>query len=111
MLGVAYRAGVKEHAFSGVFAIVDELRERGAHAVVSDPLYSDAEIEAFGFDRARPDIEVDAVILHTAHAAFTELGSEDFPGVRVVFDGRRALDPRRWKGVEVRVLGGGASPT
>ena len=42
VLGAAFRGGVKETAFSGVFATVRELAERGAVPVVHDPLYSDA---------------------------------------------------------------------
>ena len=39
VLGAAYRGGVKEAAFSGVFPLVAGLRSRGAVPYVSDPLY------------------------------------------------------------------------
>ncbi len=42
VLGAAYRSGVKETAFSGVFAIVRELALLGAVPLVHDPLYSDS---------------------------------------------------------------------
>ena len=48
MLGASYRGGVKETAFSGVFAAVAALRERGAQPFVTDPMFSDAELEALG---------------------------------------------------------------
>ncbi len=44
VLGAAYRGGVKETAFSGVFPLVAGLRERGATALVHDPMYSDEEL-------------------------------------------------------------------
>ena len=45
VLGAAYRGGVKESAFSGVFATVEALKRAGADPVVHDPLYSDAELQ------------------------------------------------------------------
>ena len=49
VLGAAYRGGVKETAFSGVFPTVAALADAGAEVRVHDPLYSDVEIEALGF--------------------------------------------------------------
>lgn len=48
VLGAAYRGGVKETAFSGVFPLVAALKERGALALVHDPLYSERELTALG---------------------------------------------------------------
>ena len=48
VLGAAYRGGVKETAFSGVFAIVRELALLGAVPLVHDPLYSDSELRELG---------------------------------------------------------------
>ena len=44
VLGAANRSGVKETAFSGVFAIVRELALLGAIPLVHEPLYSDSEL-------------------------------------------------------------------
>ena len=44
ILGVAYRGGVKETAFSGAFPLRDALAARGATVVAADPLYDDAEL-------------------------------------------------------------------
>ena len=49
ILGVAYRGGVKETAFSGAFPLRDALAARGATVVAADPLYDDAELAALGF--------------------------------------------------------------
>ena len=50
ILGVAYRGGVKETAFSGAFPLRDALLGRGAQVVAADPLYDDAELRALGFE-------------------------------------------------------------
>jgi len=105
ILGLAYRGGVKEHAFSGTLSLVPALTSLGARVTVMDPLYSDREIEAHGLDPHAAGSSVDAVVLQADHAQFQELGPGDFPGVQLVFDGRRALDPGRWE--PVRVVGPG----
>lgn len=97
VLGAAYRPGVKEHAFSGVFDVVAQLRAAGATVTVQDPLYTDDELRSLGLDPHTPGTPVDAVILQAAHDEYTRLRpDEDFPGVRVVYDGRRALDRDVW---------------
>jgi len=109
VLGASYRGGVKETAFSGVFAVVDALRERGATVFVHDPLYDEAELEKLGFTAYTPGTAVDAAVLQTDHAAYRELVPADLPGVRTVVDGRAALPVARWEGVTVRVIGRGAT--
>ena len=49
VLGAAYRGGVKETAFSGVFPAVEALKARGAEVSVHDPLYTDEELQQLGF--------------------------------------------------------------
>ena len=91
VLGAAYRGGVKETAFSGVFGVAAALEALGASALVSDPLYSDEELAALGltpWDRE----PVDAAIVQADHAEYAQLSAADLPGVRVVLDGRGILD-------------------
>ncbi len=107
VLGASYRGGVKETAFSGVFAAVAALRERGAQPFVTDPMYSDAELEALGLPPYPDGEPVDAAILHTDHTAFRELTNADLPGVRTVVDGRGVFDQSGWPGVTLRVIGRG----
>ncbi len=107
LLGASYRGGVKETAFSGVFAAVEALRERGAEALVTDPMYSSAELEALKLPPYQKGSPVDAAVLHTDHAEFRSLTSADLPGVRTVIDGRGVLAPASWPGVTLRVLGRG----
>jgi len=107
VLGAAYRPGVKETAFSGVYAAVEALRGRGAQVTVHDPLYEDDELEKLGFTAYEPGSAVDAAVVQTDHPQYRTLSSTDLPGVRTVVDGRGVLDPARWPGVTLRVLGRG----
>jgi nucleotide sugar dehydrogenase len=108
VLGVAYRGGVKETAFSGVFGAVEALRAHGARPLVSDPMYSDEEIRALGFEPYAPGAAVDAAVIQADHAEYRRLTPADLPGVRTLIDGRRITDPAAWTGVTRRVIGGGA---
>lgn len=105
VLGAAYRGGVKETAFSGVFDTVACLLERGAAVTVSDPLYSAAELERLGLEPHRPDASVDAAIVQADHAEYATWCPDRLPGVRSVVDGRGILDPERWSAVTVAVIG------
>ena len=105
VLGAAYRGGVKETAFSGVFGVVQALQRRRAVVTVHDPLYDDGELEALGLTAHHLGDGADAAVLQTDHADYRVLGAESLPGVRTVVDGRHVLDPTRWEGVELRVLG------
>lgn len=108
VLGAAYRAGVKETAFSGVFAVVRELTRHGAVPVVHDPLYSAAELRKLGFEPHHLGEPCDAAITHTDHPEYKILDPQDLPGVRALVDGRAITDPARWTAVPRRVLGIGA---
>lgn len=105
VLGAAYRGGVKETAFSGVFPTVAALESRGATVRVHDPLYTDEELAAYGFTPHHLGEPADAVVVQTDHAEYRTLAASDVPGVRVLVDGRRITDPGRWAGVTRRVLG------
>jgi len=107
VLGACYRGGVKETAFSGVFATVEALRRRGARPLVEDPLLTAEEITGLGFEPYRRGTAVDAAVVQADHAAYQQLSPGDLPGVKVVLDGRAVLDPARWPGVAVVTLGRG----
>lgn len=113
VLGVAYRGGVKETAFSGVFPTVAALRAAGAEVYVHDPMYTDDELTAMGFTPyaigGAVDGAVDGVVVQSDHAEYKSLGANDFPGVVAVVDGRRITDPSSWTGVRRIVLGAGAA--
>jgi nucleotide sugar dehydrogenase len=105
VLGAAYRGGVKETAFSGVFATVEELRGRGAQPYVSDPMYSAAELTALGLPPWNGE-QLGAAVVQADHAEYRTLTNEDLPGVTVIVDGRRTTDPERLEGIRRIVIGG-----
>ncbi len=107
VLGVSYRGGVKESAFSGVFGTVTALKSRGAEVVVNDPMYSDEEIAGLGFTPYAIGENVDAVILQADHKEYKGLSKNDFPGVKAVVDGRRAMSAKNFEGITFRVIGAG----
>ena len=91
VLGAAYRGGVKETAFSGVFPVVAALEERGARVSVNDPLYSAEELRHLGFSSDHTPADIEAIILQANHSEYLNLRPSDFPAVKVVVDGRNAL--------------------
>ena len=105
VLGAAYRGGVKETAFSGVFPTVAALKSRGAEVVVHDPLYTDEELRGLGFEPYVPGQQTDLAILQTDHAEYRELGPDRFPGIKLLVDGRAATDAARWTGTPRIVVG------
>lgn len=105
VLGAAYRGGVKETAFSGVFPAVEALRARGAEVFVHDPLYTDDELRGYGFEPYHLGENVDLAVLQTDHAAYREIGPADLPGVRLLVDGRNATTAERWAGTARIVVG------
>ena len=105
VLGAAYRGGVKETAFSGVFDAVKALELRGASALVHDPLYSDEELQKLGFQPYHLGEPADAAVVQADHGEYRTLGPQDLPGVRVFIDGRRVSRPEAWDGVQYRVIG------
>lgn len=110
VLGACYRGGVKETAFSGVFATVAALDRRGARVLVQDPMFSADELVALGLQPYADGTPVDAAVVQADHAEYRKLSAPDLPGVQVVLDGRDTLDADLWGGVRiVGVAGEGAN--
>lgn len=105
VLGISYRGGVKESAFSGVFGTVTALIAQGAQVVVHDPMYTDDESVRLGFTPHHLGEGVEGVILQADHKEYKSLSSKDFPGVAAVVDGRRAFNPANFAGTDFRVIG------
>ncbi|WP_439565191.1 nucleotide sugar dehydrogenase [Microcella sp.] len=105
VLGAAYRGGVKETAFSGVFGAVAALQERGAEVLVHDPLYTDDELSRFGWTPFHLGESVDAAVVQTDHAEYRLLTPAELPGIRTFVDGRRVSTADAWPGVTYRVIG------
>jgi len=105
VLGAAYRGGVKETAFSGVFPVVAALEAKGAPALVHDPLYTDEELTSLGLTPYTPGSAVDAAVVQADHAEYADLGPADFPGIRAFVDGRRVSSAAQWPGIIYLVIG------
>ncbi len=101
VLGACYRGGVKETAFSGVFATVRAVVSAGGNAVVHDPLYTDDELEAFGFAPYHLGEPCDAAVVHTDHVEYRSIGPTDFPGIRALVDGRRITNRQAFETAQV----------
>jgi len=83
ILGVAYRGGVKETAFSGAFPLRDALLGHGAQVMASDPLFDDAELRALGFEPWDGE-PVEGVVVQADHREYETL---EIPADGIV-DGR-----------------------
>jgi nucleotide sugar dehydrogenase len=103
VLGAAYRGGVKETAFSGVYPTVEELKKRGAIVTVHDPMYSDDELRHEGFEPHHFGESADAAILQADHEEYATLSSKDLPGVTMILDGRNMI--RSAEGIRVIPIG------
>ncbi len=105
VLGASYRGGVKETAFSGVFAAVEAIKARGAQALVHDPMYTDDELTKMGFTPFHLGDEADAAVVQADHAEYRELTPADLPGIKAFIDGRRVSSADKWPGIAYRVIG------
>ena len=111
VLGASYRTGVKETAFSGVFPVVEALREHGAEVAVHDTYYDDEELAGFGWDAYTIGDAADLVIVQTNHPEYRELTAADVPGVKLIVDGRNITAAENWQGTPRLVLGDGSAST
>ncbi|MGV1003185.1 MAG: nucleotide sugar dehydrogenase [Candidatus Nanopelagicales bacterium] len=107
VLGAAYRGGVKETAFSGVFPVVAALGAAGAQVAVGDPMFNDTELAAFGWAPYHLGEPLDAAVIQTDHVEYRRLSPADLPGARTILDGRRVLEPVDWPEVQIVQLGAG----
>ena len=93
VLGLTYREGVHEMAYSRGPAVVAELAARGARVHGYDPLLSDAEIREVGAEPYRwgDPSEARVIVTQTADPAWLELDPAWFPNLDVIYDGRNSL--------------------
>lgn len=108
VLGATYRGGVKETAFSGVFSIVSALKARGARVRVHDNLLSHEELADQGLESYNLGEAADLAIVQSDDLAYRSLSKEDFPGIRLIFDGRNLTDGSLWGSVKRLVIGVGS---
>jgi nucleotide sugar dehydrogenase len=107
VLGLAYRAGVKESRHSSAFGLASALTAAGAKVYVHDPLYTEDEIRALGLDPppAFP-LPADALVVQAWHDQYRRaLDLASWPGLRAILDGRAALDPAAVEAVGITYVG------
>jgi nucleotide sugar dehydrogenase len=94
VLGLAYRADVKESRHSSAFALADAMASMGATVYVHDPLYSDEEIRTQGLVPPPSwPLACDALAVQAWHAQYAPIDLASFAGLRAVLDARAAMDP------------------
>ena len=110
VLGLTYRSGVKELAYSRAMPLIAGLAARGAHVLAYDPLLTRAEIERTGAEPwawGHRSPAVRAIISQTADPAWHLLDAAWFPGLRLLLDGRNSLrDLALPDGAAYRGMGG-----
>lgn len=88
ILGLAYRTGVREDAFSGAYAIHAALTKAGATVLLHDYLFDEDEIQNRGFKPYIYGMAADAVVLHTPDKRYESELSHAVPSLKVILDGR-----------------------
>jgi nucleotide sugar dehydrogenase len=93
VLGLTYRAGVKELAYSRALPLIERLTFHGARVSAYDPLLSDDEVD---HNCATPyhwgeTTDVRAIVTQTEDGLWEKLDFGRFPQLEVLFDGRNSL--------------------
>ena len=88
ILGITYRPGVKEVAFSGALDLLRLLKKENAVVYGFDPYYTEKEIITLGFNFANNYEDLDGIIVHTAHPEFLEIDLSLNPALKFLYDGR-----------------------
>jgi UDP-N-acetyl-D-mannosaminuronic acid dehydrogenase len=93
VLGLTYREGVREIAYSRARPLIDQLLAAGARVLAHDPLLSDEEVARLGAEPwpwgERTDAR--AIVTQTADARWAALDPGWFPELRLLYDGRNSL--------------------
>jgi nucleotide sugar dehydrogenase len=93
VLGLTYREGVKELAYSRALPLIERLSFHGARVYAYDPLLADPEIEhccATPYRWGQP-APFRAIVTQTADKRWAGLDFSLFPQLEVLFDGRNSL--------------------
>lgn len=113
ILGLSFKGGSDDIRESRAIPLARMLMEKGAHVIGYDPEANAAFQAAVAEVEVAPDVvsalaQADVCIIHNDWPQWRALKAKDFAGMRrkVVVDGRRILDRKAMKSVELRVLGG-----
>jgi UDP-N-acetyl-D-mannosaminuronate dehydrogenase len=91
ILGVTYRPGVKESAFSGALDLLRLLKSEEVQVSGLDPFYDESELKGLGFSSETNLADVDGIIIHTAHPEFTSINFNEISNLKFIYDGRRLI--------------------
>ena len=102
VLGVSYRANVKEIRYSPTIELIEALKRRGSKVKVYDPKFIYTEIKTMGYDsEATLETSVsdaECVILTVGHDEFREIDPKNLAALAskgcVVVDATGILDPK-----------------
>jgi UDP-N-acetyl-D-mannosaminuronic acid dehydrogenase len=95
VLGLTYRHGVKELAYSRALPLIERLRAAGARVLAFDPLLSAEEVaaatgaSAWAWGSAAPGVR--AIVTQTGDPLWADLDAAWFPDLALILDGRNSL--------------------
>jgi nucleotide sugar dehydrogenase len=106
ILGLGFRPGVKVDTLSPAYSLREELRRYGARVTIEDPLYTEEELRAAGFEAGTVS-GASLVVLNTAHQEFArpDWGAWRQAGVEAVLDGRNLWSQHDVEGVGIVYFG------
>lgn len=108
VLGLAYRANVKESRHSSAFGLAEALRSAAARVFVHDPLFTPDEIRNAGLEPAPSfPMPAEALVVQANHDAYRALDFRAFEGLHAVADPRGALDRASVISIGLRYVGVG----
>ncbi len=94
VLGLTYRHGVKELAYSRSLPLIESLRAAGARVLAYDPLLTDDEVRRTGAEPwtwGSPAPGIRGLVTQTADPRWNHLDIGWFPDLRIVLDGRNSI--------------------
>jgi nucleotide sugar dehydrogenase len=106
ILGLAYRANVKESRHSSAFGLVSALDARGATVYVHDSLYNEDEIRSLGL--APPPawpLPCHAIVIQALHDEVAAIDYTAFTGLQAVLDPRGVLERASVEEKGIKYLG------
>ncbi len=110
ILGLSFRPNVKVDIFSTAYPLREVLQARGAVVTIEDPLYTEEELRAAGFETAVAGRDpLDAVIGNAAHHSFLrpDFAQWRSSGITALVDGRHMWDRRMVEASGILYLGVG----
>jgi UDP-N-acetyl-D-glucosamine dehydrogenase len=107
VLGIAYRADVREDAFSSAFRLRDELLAAGARVYGHDPYFDAEHLRSLGFEPWDPERPAEArvAIVQAGHQAYRSMDPRSIPGLQLLVDGRNALDSAPFEAAGIGYVG------